>query len=287
MTSAPLSRPTTPPAADPAEASILFFTSALRHHEIFAPLYMFFAALSNPRARFEFIVDGPEQFSETYGAALDFVAARFGVPYRLQDISESDYVPKVANSYRFIMPPKTHADYVYIGDIDILIVEDVLKIHAPIFHRGLPYSNIVRKGPDNRMSGLHLTPYDNYYPLPDIGDIVRQYDNNDEQILYRIVERRGHLERQPEIDAVGVRRPVHGIHMSLNRLPFFAPQLKINWGINWRLVELTDRVFADPAFADFLAVLPHESRAVLANVYFIVKGAMAEGSATFQRLTQP
>jgi hypothetical protein len=140
--------------------------------------------------------------------------------------------PRVAmqNTYRFVVPPESKADFVYIGDVDIMIVDDVWIKHKRVFERGLPYSNRVRHN-TTKLTGLHFTRYDTYYPLPEIRDIANEF-KNDEEVLYQIVKRSGQLDRQAEIDAVGVGRPVHGIHMSLNRIPFSDPSIRVDWGID-------------------------------------------------------
>ena len=75
--------------------------------------------------------------------------------------------------------------------------------------------------------------------------------------------------------------------MSLNRPPFFVPEQKLNWGIKWIYVPATVAVFDHPDYAGFFEQLPYETRTVLANAYFLVRGLMAEGPEMLARYTDP
>jgi hypothetical protein len=90
----------------------------------------------------------------------------------------------------------------------------------------LPYSNIVRPS-KNRLSGLHFTKYSNYYPIPEYGDLCEKgLLKHDEVFLYEIVKK-----RHPKFNYDETFRPVHGIHVSLNR----EPNGKLGWGMNgWK-----------------------------------------------------
>jgi len=103
--------------------------------------------------------------------------------------------------------------YVYIGDIDILILENVTKPHLEHMQKtGLPFSNIRRKGKE-RLSGLHFTRADAFYPLPDHFEGLPIHA--DEELLFKMVER--HRVGTP--DPADNYRPLHGYHMSLSRPP--------------------------------------------------------------------
>ena len=140
----------------------------------------------------------------------------------------------IPNTIRFFTPPKNKSEYVYISDIDIICLQkELTDIHInDMVRTGLPYSNIVRpvkdeSHPHRRLSGLHFTPYDNYYPLPYYNDLCqRGLLQHDEVFLYELVKK-----RHPEFLMDNSYRPVHGIHVSPNRNPTGT----MNWGMpNWK-----------------------------------------------------
>ena len=126
---------------------------------------------------------------------------------------------------RFLMEPKIQAPYVYIGDIDILVLESgITDIHLKNCRSsGLPYSNIVRVG-TKRLSGLHFTKRESYYPITQPPPSILKA-RLDEEVLYEIVRRRG-LELP-----IGNFRPVHGIHFSPNREKVVADGPDLSWGL--------------------------------------------------------
>jgi hypothetical protein len=126
---------------------------------------------------------------------------------------------KDANSVRFISQPFLKNKYVYITDIDLFILVDnfYLKLIDDMTKRKCPYSNIVRRN-TNRLSGLHFTKYDAYYPIP-----KQKYYPSDEILLYNIVKSKG-----IKIDKNTNYRPLFGIHASPNR-----PTVKGTRTIGW------------------------------------------------------
>lgn len=138
------------------------------------------------------------------------------------------------NSVRFITTPTFKSEYVYISDVDIITLQkDMTDIHIKNMDKTkLNYSNIVRPlkntdGEIKRLSGLHFTPYSNYYPIPDISNLCSNgFLSHDEGLLYKIVEK-----RYPNFNYDESYRPVHGIHVSLNR----EPNGKLGWGMDrWK-----------------------------------------------------
>lgn len=134
----------------------------------------------------------------------------------------------ISNTVRFFTTPKIKTDYVYISDIDIInLQKNFIDIHIKNMDRtGLPYSNIVRPS-SNRLSGLHFTPYENYYPIPNYIDLCeKNILTHDEVFLYELVKK-----RYPNFNFEETFRPVHGIHVSLNR----EPEGKLGWGMSgWK-----------------------------------------------------
>lgn len=140
----------------------------------------------------------------------------------------------IPNTIRFFHTPKTKSKYVYISDIDIICLrKELTDIHVKDMEKlNLPYSNIVRpvkdqSHPHRRLSGLHFTTYDSYYPLPNYDDLCQKgLLQHDEVFLYELVKK-----RYPNFNTENTYRPVHGIHVSPNRNPTGA----MNWGMpNWK-----------------------------------------------------
>lgn len=127
----------------------------------------------------------------------------------------------IFNTVRFLTEPTIKNEYVYISDIDIIMLDkDFINCHLDDMtknHRN--YSNIVRKN-TKRMSGLHFTKWNALYPLTVPSNI--NLLKNDEEILHDLVRTKN------TIDLETTFRPVHGIHMSLNRPDVFGGQI-VGW----------------------------------------------------------
>lgn len=134
----------------------------------------------------------------------------------------------ITSSIRFISEPIIKSKYVYISDIDIVTLDsDILKCHLDIMkEHNLPYSNIIRDN-TQRLTGLHFTPYENYYPIQEYDDLSH-WLRVDEIFLYHLIKK-----RFPNLENTNKIRPVHGIHMSPNRDPH---DTKLGWSLktNWK-----------------------------------------------------
>jgi hypothetical protein len=134
----------------------------------------------------------------------------------------------IPNTVRFYSEPIVKSKYVYISDIDIIVMEPKFhEIHIQnMSNNNQPYSNMVRKIKDKKtnqkkLSGLHFTPYENYYPIPDFTDLIKQgYLSLDEVFLHKLIGK-----KYPNFNEELTYRPVHGIHTSLNR----NPNDKLGW----------------------------------------------------------
>ena len=113
------------------------------------------------------------------------------------------------NSIRFVSEPIIKDTYTYISDIDIISLEhNFFTIHINEMNKNnLVYDNIVRQN-TNRLSGLHFVITKYQYP---INYAELETNINDEQLLLNICK-----DKYP-INKELIFRPVHGIHMSLNR----------------------------------------------------------------------
>ena len=133
------------------------------------------------------------------------------------------------NSIRFISQPTIKNKYVYITDIDMIILVDNFYLHLldDMNRRNNKYSNIVRKN-SHRLSGLHFTEYEAYYPIPK----QKKYNICDENLLFNIVK-----SKLIKIDYKTEYRPNFGIHASPNRpnvgfgkiVGWFAELHKFSW----------------------------------------------------------
>lgn len=200
------------------EETTLFFTYANVAYEMFVAPYIYFVLRNNPLALVEIVLEDETGFNRRNQAALAILNTYWQGRFRCRAATsraiESSIVP---NTVRFIEVPKLKAKYLYIGDIDILVLDNVSRIHLGLMkeHR-LPFSNILREGATTskpRLTGLHFCPFDLYHPLPEISDIDLA-TANDEHVLYECMRRKGLMV--PKSFRV---RPECGIHVSLNRDP--------------------------------------------------------------------
>lgn len=153
---------------------------------------------------------------------------------------------------RFVIEPQIVTKYVYISDIDIVTLQsNLIEYHLGLMQENnLPYSNVIQGDPRNkRLSGLHFTPYENYYPISEY-DYNSKIVSDDRRLLYHLVEK-----RFPNIhENKNTIRPVHGIHMSPNRDPHAE---KVGWALKagWKRNGWIDLVSSK----EFNIVYPHLS----------------------------
>lgn len=184
------------------------FTVADRRYEPFVVPYAASVLSHNPGAVVEIVVEQPRRFQAENGDALDLLDAAF--PGGLV-LTRGRFEGK-PHSLRFLLTPTVQNDYVYIGDIDVLVLTDIAVPHlAQMDTTGLPYSNMVRVGQE-RLTGLHFTRWDAFYPLTTIDDQPK-LKAMDEHYLYQVILKRG-LNLPP-----GEFRPMLGYHLTPSRSP--------------------------------------------------------------------
>jgi hypothetical protein len=193
--------------------NLLFYVYADEKYHMFAALYPIFALTSNPQSIVEICLESPDKFVNNYTDIVKFYQEQFPVRVLYSYIENSDIVP---NSLRFIVKPQSHAKYIYIGDIDILLLENnILDKHLMNMQKnGFDFSNIVRPGTE-RLSGLHFIEYDKMFPV----QIEREIDltlENDEALLYKLMNKKG--LKMP----TGTYRPTHGLHISFFSRPLLS-----------------------------------------------------------------
>jgi len=183
-------------------STLNIFTVCDKAYEDFIPLFILSNLTHVSDSIVEICVLDRERVEKT--EAIKYVRKLF--PNRIF-IREIEFVH--ADKARFMTEVQNKTEYVYISDIDIITLRsDILKIHIDEMEISkLPYSNGVRKG-TKRMTGLHFTKFDSYYP---IGSYKFKKKYSDEELLYAIVKERN----------IGMPkrffRPIFGIHMSPNR----------------------------------------------------------------------
>lgn len=227
--SVPISRPLFRPSIHP-DTDLLFYTYANAQYHEFAILYPLFALLSNKNSAVEICLSEPDSSVTKYEHLIKYYVEFFSGRILYSYITKTDILQ---NSLRFIVKPVSRAKYIYIGDVDILILEEeVLNIHrAAIRSTKLNFSNVRRKG-ENKITGLHFMEYDKYYPIviPCNVDLITC---NDESLLFLLMLEKGYSI--PEVSDLKYR-PVHGLHISLFSrppLPTLTTQDRISDTPSW------------------------------------------------------
>lgn len=235
---------------DQISKSILFFTGANVAYEHFVPLYIFFTLKNNKNAEIEICLEDYENFAITNKDCINFLEQLFPNKFLIRTTKKFSHVSP--NSVRFVETPlKGKYDYVYIGDIDILILDkDIALTHIKhINTNNIPFSNVIRANTNSKiphLSGLHFAPWNVQYPIPDISDLPLD-TMNDEQLLYTIM-----LRKNIMIPESANYRPVHGIHISPNRHPlgrkFKSGNVHPGWGITNEYCKLFIEITQDDDF---------------------------------------
>lgn len=251
---------------------LTIYTAANRLYEPFILPYIASNLLHNPQAHVEIGVEDAPYTQDYYDKGLRYIAENISPHFSLNTV---DFGKASPNNIRFLAQPKTRADYVYIGDIDILILEDIARWHITrMAETKRPYSNTLRPG-KKALSGLHFSSWDAFYPLPDLSHIPNARTHPDEALLYEIVTGRGHTLPRPD----DKQRPLHGFHLSLNRRPR-------RWGIDDKsqqdfraarlaaYMALTDNElwaglwpFFDPSYQRLFAVLDYAIEAYAPDLF--------------------
>ena len=197
--------------------SLVVYTTANKAYEPFVLPYMAGFLESNPGVYVEVGVEDADVFRSENQQAFELLRSRYGPS---MDVTTADFSVGAPHSARFLNESQMKREFLYIGDIDIFILQEIMPQHLKIMKGlNLPYSNIIRKG-RQALSGLHFTRTDAFYPIENIdGKIV----NFDEAMLYQMILLKGHNLPPEDFQ----ERPSHGFHMSLNRRP--AGTRNLDW----------------------------------------------------------
>jgi len=217
---------------------LLLYYMCDEKYDYFIPLFCYFANLSNPNASMEIHTPKVEEFQ--------FLTKLYDL--KLVSIEEN---LKSVNALTFVTEPIRELPYTYIGDIDVLLTEDVLKAHKHMVTDEIPVSNILRdkNARMRRLSGLQFVKSNPYFK--DTREMRRILKDkfwpytNDEHILYKLIETIYGIEiltiRNPER-----LRPVLGIHCSPHRKEPFAEAL--GWGFTEEKFQLATEWLARDEF---------------------------------------
>jgi hypothetical protein len=224
-----------------------FFTACDRAYEPFVAPYAASVLLHNDDALVEICVEDPRQFLLTQENAVATLNRHFPDRFHIRSGNFTGIRP---GSVRFLETPRRMSEYTYIGDVDILVLDrDITAMHLNRMKRtGLPYSNIVREGTE-RLSGLHFTRSKNYYPVREPDPSAMR--GTEEDLLYKLIAARG--IGLPTADHRW--RPVHGIHISLNRAPYRShADNRPDWGVRDHYLTPYLALWSNAAWLD---VAPH------------------------------
>lgn len=189
------------------KADLLFYTCANQKYFEFAILYPLFVLQRNPEAVVEIGICNLKKFKKKYAHLIDFYNKAYPKKILFSSIYAGNILP---NSIRFLTQPHLKSRYVYIGDVDILILENILASHLDnIAKHNLDFSNICRPG-TRKLSGLHFIEYDKMYPVK-IPFGINLHKKNDEDLLYLLMKNKG--LRIPD-EQKCTYRPTHGLHVS-------------------------------------------------------------------------
>jgi len=230
-------------------ASTVLYTWCDAAYEDFAALFALSALAHNADVTVEIGVEDRDAYLRAHDAGWDVL--RWAFPERavvrtVAPVVDGERV--AAPTVRFVTEPATPAAFVYLCDVDLLVLErGIASAHRRNMRRtGAPYSNIVRPG-TRRLTGLHFCRREAQFPLPALAGLPLGAFDQDEVVLYEVVRRKG-IEIYDDPRRF---RPVPGIHLSPNRAP--RPEAGPGgrripgWGIEQRAAAYR-RFRADPAF---------------------------------------
>lgn len=238
-------------AAFVGSMTLLFYTCGNGKYEDFAPLFIASTLWSTPGAIAEVGLVSAADYAQRNAELMGALQEHFGSRALLRDAPwERNGRRLLPHLVRFVTPPHSRADYIYISDIDIIFLDSEFPAKHLEFmsENGLPYANSVRPGTE-RMTGLHFARWDSLYPLPPLDDLDLLY-TNDEIVLREICIRKG----VPMHDKWF--RPVPGVHASPNR-KIGGEQREGKRVPGWGVGPWRDRYLEFANSPPFKAIEPH------------------------------
>ena len=194
--------------------SINHFTVALKDHEQFILPFTFCVHRIRPNDTIEIITT--EEFIEANKDKIHILQNKFNCNFLLRLRTLPDFI--IPNSLRFLEHPQIKSNYLYITDVDILLLENSFDVHLKqIIKNDTFFSNIIRPG-QQRLTGLHFTRHLQHkfvqYNYPQSS--IKRDHGGDETMLYKMIKNYD-VTRTPEELTSGNERPVMGLHLSLSR----------------------------------------------------------------------
>jgi hypothetical protein len=223
------------------KSNLCFSTFVFGTYQKYIPYYIYSIARTYPEAYVKIIVDG--FISPHITQVLEILKKQQINRFEIVEIADNGYeeykdynirgggkkLLRWLFSYSFFKD----FDYVYFGDVDILILPEktpLIDFHISQSNQfGLPFSNKVRTDdenrPTNRLTGLHFIDVKNYYKKvqPIIENITTDIDyrktyfsgiQRDENLLYKINKEAFAFDETKLTQAV---RPWHGLHLGITR----------------------------------------------------------------------
>ncbi|MEM9263224.1 MAG: hypothetical protein AAGA22_06570 [Pseudomonadota bacterium] len=246
--------------ASTATSELVIFTVADRRYEPFILPYIASCLTFNPTAFVEIGVEDAEAFRLSNQEAIDLLTNQFGDAFLIRNVT---FIKGAPGSARFMNETNVRRRYLYIGDIDIFVLEEIAPKHIDkMAETGLPYSNTIRQG-KRRLTGLHFTETNALYPLDAFdGDVT----HHDEVLLYERVLKKG----LPLPNKDETFRPLHGFHLSLNRRPTCA--IGYSWSLNnWFFLDAFLKLTETDLWRTLFPMLDARYKTVFAVLDFILE----------------
>lgn len=178
------------------------------------PFYLF-ALLHNTNTHVELVVKDKDAFLHRYEKELDAVISIVGSHFILRNF-QKPFNKHMYNTYRFFEIPSIEAEYTYIIDIDIMILESVLEIYRDNWLNDMVYSNVLRYKNSSRLTGVHMVKTKEYY-TEQYKELINKYynhnNNENDEVILGIMCKVCHGMPLPTYRF----RPILGIHFSPNR----------------------------------------------------------------------
>jgi hypothetical protein len=203
---------------DPQVYRTTVLTAATGYYHVFVLPYVASYHFFNPDSRFEFFVDDPEEFESQYCEGLKILRNRLGEENLIISSPNTDHLhPNHHQAVpRFFQTPTVETEFIYIGDVDVLILDSMItgQHEMNMERNNLPFSNVLRdEDPAHevrpRLTGLHFSKYEAYFPLPLEEINPEDQIELDEFALYELVKAKiGDFQIEHRF------RPPHGFHFS-------------------------------------------------------------------------
>lgn len=240
---------------------LLLYYMCDEKYDYFIPLFCYFASLSNPEAKIEIHTPDIEQFQ--------FLTELYDVKFH-----SIEKGLKSVNMLRFLTEPELKLPYTYIGDIDVLLLDNILLAQRDTVNNQIPVNNIVRPGDKKRMSGLQFVKTDPYFKdVRKLQKVLKEkfYPNyNDEKVLYKLVDEIYGVDILTKLNPQQLR-PVFGIHCSPNRKILRTVPNIPGWEVEGGQAERAVKLMARNEFKEIENILKSKAKKIVGELREYVK----------------